>query len=163
MTKRQVLVIALITLLVAAVWTAVFLVMGRQKEDRKFVPPPFEENAEAGAPSETDDRYKMFDFAGVYSAGLIGEPEAKDGKAEICFASAETNTVWLKCKILSADDGTLLAETGVLTPGTFVRNVTLLKDLSGDVAVKYRVISYEPETYYSEGSVNISTTLHVLH
>ena len=103
----------------------------------------------------------MFDFAGVFTAGLIGEPEMKDGVAEIYFTSAAENTVWLKCKIL-AEDGTLLGETGVLKPGTYVQSVTIQKKLKHDTPIKYRVISYEPETYYSEGSANIATTLHIV-
>ena len=161
MTKRQVFIIILATFAFAAVWAAVIFVAVKKKDAGKFTPPPFEENAEPGAPEIDDERFKMFDFAGVYSAGLIGEPEARNGIVDIYFTSAETNTVWLKCKILS-EDGKLLAETGVLKPGTYVKSVTLQKEIKSDTPIKYRVISYTPETYYSEGSVNIGTTLHIV-
>lgn len=160
MSKRQIVILIAGALIVAAVWVAAALVMNNRKSPGGFTPPPFEEAAEEGMPELDDSRFQVFDFAGVFSAGLLPDPELKDGKADIYLSSPSTNTVWMKCKLLD-EDGKLLGETGVIRPGTYVKSVIITRQPGQDVPITYRVISYEPETYYSEGSVNIATTLHV--
>ena len=50
-----------------------------------------------------------------------------------------------------------MGETGLIKPGEYVRSVVFSKVPLAGVEISLRVMSYEPETYYSKGEVTLQT------
>jgi hypothetical protein len=69
------------------------------------------------------------------------------------------NQVWVKVKVIDAD-GNRLGETGLLRPGEYVESVQLSTDATSGL-VTLHIMGYEPDTYYSAGSVDFETTLNM--
>lgn len=68
--------------------------------------------------------------------------------------------MWLKVRLLT-EDGAVLGESGLLRPGQYVRSVTLTTVPEQTVPVLLKIMAYEPDTYYSAGSVVLQTQLRV--
>ena len=49
--------------------------------------------------------------------------------------------------------GNILGETGLIRPGEYVRSVNLTALPQPDAEVSYKIMSYEPDTYFSCGAV----------
>mgnify|MGYP007070148465 CR=1 FL=1 len=80
-----------------------------------------------------------------------------DGMLPVWFASDAGNDVWLKLRLRNAD-GEIIGETGILRPGEYVELMRLGENAAtGDVVLE--IMGYEPETYYSAGSVGLATAL----
>ena len=80
------------------------------------------------------------------------------GKAVVYFTNAEENSVYLKLRVLD-EDGNILGETGLLKPGEYVEGVELGETFSAGTTISLKIMSYEPDTYMSEGSVVLKTTI----
>lgn len=131
---------------------------GGRGETGEFVPPPFEEAAESGTPTVADESYtRIFRDGMSFSAHVTGRVILTDGAADLWFTSDRENEVWLKLRILD-EKGNILAETGLLKPGEYVKSVrfsTLPKD--GE-RIRLKIMAYEKETYESVGAVTLNTT-----
>ena len=123
----------------------------------EFVPPPFEEAAESGTPTVEDESYTQIFRDGMsFSAHVTGKVVLTDDTADLWFTNDSGNDVWLKLRILDGE-GKILAETGILKPGEYVKSVrftTLPKD---GAAIRLKIMAYEAETYYSAGAVTLNT------
>lgn len=123
-----------------------------------FTPPPFDAAAEKGAPAVPEGLgYQVLD-AQLFHAGVCGEITVADAAAYIWLTNPESNSVWLKLRIIDMS-GNILGETGLLTPGQYVQSVTLNTVPEPGTPVVLKIMAYEPETYYSAGSVSINTTI----
>ena len=69
------------------------------------------------------------------------------------------NQIWTKLRILD-QDGNIIGETGLLKPGQYVESVQL-NDVAVSGNVTLQVMGYEPDTYFSAGSVGLATTLNM--
>ena len=127
-----------------------------------FEPPAFESAAQVGMPAEADVPAEMA-FSEIYkdgmgfSAWLCGMPVVEDGQLVVWFANPEASGVWMKLRVQDAA-GELLGETGLLRPSEYVRAVSLEGGVSPGAQLKLRIMAYEPETYYSAGSVGVNVT-----
>lgn len=126
-----------------------------------FVAPPHDEAAVTGTPAVPEElgwaNLSVQQGYTVHVCGILNANE--DGTLPVWFASDAGNTVWVKLRILAAD-GTRLGETGILYPGEYVELVQLnAAAASGEV--KLQVLGYEPDTYYSAGSVGLTTALNL--
>ena len=152
----------LLTGAICAVCVAILVVVLMQgpRQEIRFTPPPFDETSAEGVPALTEaDGYRPID-AQVFKFSICGELVLQDGKTDIWLTNNAENTVWLKVRLTDAD-GNALGETGLIRPGEYVQSLKLtpLPEATADVAMV--VMSYEPETYYSMGSVTLYTTLMV--
>ena len=156
--KLMLLISGIICALCVAVMIAA-LIQGPGQEIR-FTPPPFEENAVEGVPPLTEaDGYKPID-AQVFRFSICGELTLEDGKTDVWLTNNAENAVWLKVR-LTDTEGKLLGETGLLRPGEYVQSLRLTTLPETATEVVMQVMSYEPDTYYSMGSVSLYTTLAV--
>lgn len=122
-----------------------------------FTPPPFEQAAQKGIPqvpqalgwSELDAR--------VFRVGICGVVQVTAGKADLWLTNPEDNDVWLKLRILD-DKNRILGETGLLRPGEYLQAVVFSAEPSPGDVLQLKIMAYEPETYYSAGSVVLNTT-----
>jgi len=163
--------IAIVCLLGAAIVAAliVLIVMAGASADRqqtvirgKFTPPPFESAAVTGVP-EVDEALGWSELAiregyVVHVCGMLNA--SADGIVPVWFSSDSGNSVWVKLRMRSGD-GSILGETGILKPGEYVESLQLrdMAALTSGMDVVLQVMGYEPETYYSAGSVGLATTL----
>lgn len=124
-----------------------------------FVPPEFDGAARDGVPTVSSDLgWSALTVQEGYNIHVCGVLKTDSSRSlPIWFANDPGNTVWVKLRI-TGSDGTILGETGLLKPGQYVELVQLNdKAASGDVTLQ--VMGYQPDTYYSAGSVGLATTL----
>lgn len=126
-----------------------------------FVPPKFESDAVNGTPTvDSSLGWAALTISADYSVHVCGVLNADStGSLPVYFTNDEGNTVWSKLRILNSDNE-VIGETGLLKPGQYVERVQLDKGaVSGDVTLQ--VMGYQPETYYSAGSVGLATKLQI--
>lgn len=164
LTKKQESAVALLAAACVVAAAVLVIVLSQPRTPRKgaFTPPPFEAAAQAGTP-EVDAALGWSELAvrEDYVVHVCGELDA-DGQDRVAvwFASGADNAVWVKLRLLD-ESGAVLGETGLLRPGEYVQYLTLTARPAADCPVTLRVMGYEPDTYYSAGSVALSTTLRV--
>lgn len=155
-TIHKVLFLAVVLCLIALTVMTAALCHAKPKT-AAFVPPPFEASAEVGTPAVPDGLGWQELDAQVFVVSVCGKLVINDSAADVWFTNPDENTVWLKLRVLDAD-GNTLGETGLIKPGEYVQSVpfeTLPKD--GET-VQFKIMSYEPETYYSMGAAVLNTT-----
>ncbi len=151
--KKRVLCLALAALSVLC------LCFAACSDEPQFVPPAFESTAVVGVPDIAvgEKGYDVKDAYGVYKVGVCGEVKVEDGKADVYLTNDAQNNVWLKLRVQDKNTGEILGETGLIKPGEYVRSVVFSKVPLAGVEISLRVMSYEPETYYSKGEITIYT------
>ena len=133
------------------------LAFGRPQIVQPFTPPPFDTAAKQGVPDVPGNLGWQELDAQAFQVGVCGEVFIIDNLADIWLTSPESNAVWLKLRVLDCN-GNILGETGLIKPGEYVRSVSL-NSIPDDPSIVLKVMAYEPETYHSAGSVNISTKI----
>lgn len=154
-------VIALgIALAVAVVVMIAVLAVPEESKVGEFVPPAFENNAVQGTPEVSEELgYSSPYMEGMaYRFSVCGNVTMEGENAIVYFTSAEENEVYIKLRILDGE-GNILGETGLLKPGEYVRKVQLSDTLPEGTAVKLKIMSYEPDTYLSAGTVSLNTQI----
>ena len=126
----------------------------------EFVPPPFDTSAEAGRPNVPENLgYSELYRGGMdFSAWVCGNVTLDGRDAAVYLTNPESNNVWMKLRITDAQ-GNILGETGLIRPGEYVKCVSLSRELPAGTAIKMKIMTYEPETYYSMGAVTLSTRI----
>lgn len=126
-----------------------------------FTAPEFDANAVVGVPTVPENLgWAVLDISEGYTVHVCGILNADaSGSLPVWFSSDADNTVWVKLRLLDAD-GNVLGETGILKPGEYVERMQLVEG-AHSCAVTLQVMGYEPETYYSAGSVGLATNLMV--
>lgn len=143
-----------------AVAVAAALVLALTGRQAAFVPPPFDPAAQNGVPDVPEDAgYGQLD-AQSYRFSAAGALTVRDGAVDVWLTDPADSTVWLKVRLLT-EDGAVLGESGLLRPGQYVRSVTLTTVPEQTVPVLLKIMAYEPDTYYSAGSVVLQTQLRV--
>lgn len=127
----------------------------------KFVPPDFDRNAISGIPEVPGE----YGWSEIYQDGMsfrVGISQKiilnADNQADVYLYNSESNDVWLKLRILD-DDGEILSESGLIKSGEYVKTVTFAESVHNGQKVKMKIMSYQPETYYSEGSIILNTII----
>lgn len=124
----------------------------------EFTPPPFESSAVVGSPTVPDNLGWQELDAKVYQVGICGRFLPKGTTADIWLTNPESNTVWLKVRVLD-EKGNTLGETGLLRPGEYVQSVELDTIPKTGTPIVLKIMAYQPDTYYSEGAVSLNTTI----
>lgn len=96
--------------------------------------------------------------ARAFTAGVCGVFAPREGRAEVWLTNPDTNTLWLKLRVLD-QDGNTLGETGLLRPGEYVRWVELENLPPAGSTVTLKLMAYEPDTYHSGGAASLQTTV----
>ena len=94
--------------------------------------------------------------ARAYLVGICGKFIPKGNAADVWLTNPESNAVWLKVRVLD-EKGNILGETGIAKPGEYVQSVTLDTVPKTGKPIVLKIMAYQPETYYSEGAVSLST------
>lgn len=143
----------------ALVLAALVLFFNRDALVRRgaFEAPPMEENAVAGAPEGLEESlsYQQMAVKEDYVVYLCATPRAADGRLTLYFTCAPENTDLMKIRILD-EAGELLGESGLLSPGTYLPQVALAREPASGEMITIQVMAYQPETYYSGGSIRLN-------
>lgn len=145
-------VISLVVMVVALTFS------GGEPKRVAFTPPPFDENAVQGTPDVPENLGWNEVDAQVYKTSICGVVAVEDGKADVWFTNPESNTVWLKLRVLDAE-GNTLGETGLIRPGEYVQSIVFETIPEAGDSIGLKLMAYEPETYYSAGSATLNTTV----
>lgn len=129
-----------------------------QSKQLPFIPPSFEENAILGTPNVPDGLGWGEVDAQVYKASVCGVISIDGNTADIWFANPDSNSVWLKLRVLDSE-GNILGETGIIKPGEYVQTITFVQIPEVGDTIGLKIMAYEPETYYSAGSAVLTTTV----
>lgn len=150
--------------LVLAIATGIILaVTGRPSGAQPdFVPPEFDLNAVAGTPTVPENLgwYEVYKTGMSFKASVCGEIKIKDKTAKIYFTSPQENTLWLKLRILN-EKGEVLGETALIKPGEYVPEITFETLPKNGKKIILKLMSYQPETYYSGGSASLTTVAQI--
>ena len=126
-----------------------------------FNVPEFDPEAKPGTPVVDENLgWAVLQISEGYTVHVCGILNADSaGRLPVYFTSDAGNQVWVKLRLLDSN-GKTLAESGILKPGEYVENIQLAEGThSGSVTLQ--VMGYEPETYYSAGTVGLATNLAV--
>lgn len=153
-------------LLTAAVCAAALAVMiavlvfgvGGRTEQTDFTPPSFDPSAVQGIPDVPDGLGWGELDAKAFKASVCGAVILNGDTADVWLTNPEENTVWLKLRVLDAQ-GNTIGETGLIKPGEYVQSVAFSTRPEDGGAVTLKLMAYEPETYYSGGSISLKTTV----
>ena len=148
----------LVCIVSLAVMTIVLAVTAEKREPLSFVPPPFESGAVRGVPDVPGDLGWGEVDAQAYRVSVCGVIIPDGNRADVWFTNPETNSVWLKLRILDSG-GSVIGETGIIRPGEYVQKVTFSEVPAAGETIELKLMAYEPETYYSAGSASLTTTV----
>jgi hypothetical protein len=160
MDKSQKIILAVVAVLLAVALVVVVLVAASNRHRQgTFTPPPFEETAVVGTPTVSDEtlRYNYAKITDELAVGLCATCERVEDDLLIYFTSLEHNAAWVRVKVYD-EKGKLCGESGLLRPGEYVERIPLTSSPGGKT-LKIKVLSYEPETYYSLGSAELTVNL----
>ena len=145
-------------LIVGIIVTVIVAVMGGNSN--KFTPPPFDKAAVSGMPEIEDESlaYSALALKEGFIMNACANPVVENGEAIVYFTSDANNTVWVRLMLFTVD-GEQLGSTGLLRAGEYVRSIALTHEITEDTPIIMKFLSYEPKTYYSQGSVDINVVL----
>ena len=129
-----------------------------QTEMGEFTPPPFDSSAVVGTPAVPDGFGWQELDAQAYIVGICGKFIPNGNAADIWLTNPESNTVWLKVRVLD-EKGNILGETGLVRPGEYVQFVELDNVPKAGTPIVLKIMAYQPDTYYSEGAVSLNTAI----
>lgn len=160
MKKYRVLIAVLFFLCAVSIVVMIICLNKTPTYKATFVPPKFDVLAKKGIPSvEQAEEYGLgtIEKDGIpYKTAICGKVIVRNQKAFIFFTNYEENTVWLKLRVLNVE-GNTIAETGLIKPGEYLETVALFKPMENGEKVKLKIMAYEPDTYYSAGSITLNT------
>jgi len=145
---------------VCVVVMIVALCIPKEAEKGEFVPPAFDSAAVVGTPEVPEN----LGYSAPYQEGMAyrfsvcGNVTMDGTTATVYMTNPAENEVYLKLRVLD-ENGNILGETGLLKPGEYVKTVELTKQLAVGTSIKLKIMSYEPETYYSAGSAVLNTAI----
>lgn len=134
------------------------LFFGEPQIQMEFTPPPFEESAEKGIPNVPGNLGWDELNASAFKVSVCGKVFFENEKAVVWFTNPDENTLWLKLRIIDSE-GDIIGETGIIRPGEYIKDVSLSGEISDGMPIILKVMSYEPETYYSAGAISLNTVI----
>ena len=161
--KNDSILIALVCITaIAVIFVGVSIIFILDREPVGFIPPEFDNNAMSGAPEVPDEMgyLEVYKEGMSFNSFICGEVNIIEGKADIYFTNPEKNTLWMKLRIFDAN-GNVIAETGLIKPNEYLKTVTFDKVPANNSKITIKIMTYEPNTYYSGGAVSLNTVAKV--
>lgn len=127
----------------------------------EFVPPGADANAAVGSPDVPEElNHREMKINETFSVSMCATPVLEEQGVRLYVTSPDTNTAWVSVKVYDAS-GALIGQSGILRPGEYVEYVPLTIAPKKNFNVTVKILSYEPETYYSLGSADAMVTITV--
>ena len=152
--------ILLIIAVLSVITMIIALSLSEKDEKGEFIPPEFDAAAVKGIPDVPENLgySSPYQDGMAYRFSVCGYMTMDSNKAVVYFTNAAENDVYLKLRLLDVN-GKTLGETGLLKPGEYVKDVELNVIPSAGTGIILKIMSYEPDTYMSAGSVTLKTTI----
>lgn len=159
---KNVIIPILSILCVLSIIVMLVAIFNAPQNEVKFVPPNFEVEAIKGIPEPPKELgwSELYQDGMNYRVGICGNIIAYENIADIYFSNSNDNKVWLKLRVLD-ENNNIIGETGLLKPDEYVKSVKLDVSVQDDQKIKLKIMAYEPETYYSEGSIILNTNIKI--
>lgn len=157
--KNKYLIQSAVLCAVALTVMVLALLFGKPQIQAEFAPPAFDIRAQIGVPEVPENLGWTELDAKEFRVSLCGVVAPSNGTADIWLTNPGENDVWLKLRVLGSD-GKILGETGLITPGQYVRTITLGEIPEAGTPIALKVMAYESETYYSAGSISVNTQIY---
>lgn len=160
--KNDRIIVILSVLCALSVVLMIVSLCGHENDNAGFVAPPFDETAKQGMPHNEESA--RFGWAEIsqdeipYKTAVCGKLQIVDKQAVVFLTNYADNDVWLKLRVLDGD-GKTIAETGLAKPGEYIESVQFTEAMKDGEVIKLKIMAYEPETYYSVGSIVLNTTI----
>lgn len=154
--KRIIKVLTAVVSIVCLISVIIFFNKDNFIQKGEFIVPPKEVNAINGKPTDNIDDC-MYEEAKVrddYRVYLCALPTIKDNKLNIYFTSVDTNKGLMKIKVLDSKSNTI-GESGLIEPNSYIKEVSLNKELKDKEKITIRVMNYEKDTFYSLGEIKL--------
>lgn len=129
--------------------------------ERPYVPPEFDKTAQTGVPQPPENSgYSAVEAQGIFSFSVVGAMyQQEDGSLVLDLTNPETNDVNIQCEIVN-EDGKILYKSGAIRPGEYVERLhPLYKFPNEAMNIEMKVYAFEPQTWYSKGSVSLHNVL----
>lgn len=159
MEKTHKIVLSVLAVVLLGIITACVIVSqcgGKEQISPEFSAPAFDNNAvilNVGDIPQTAE-YKSLTIKDGFKISMSSVVTITDNSADIYFTSDINNIAWLKVEILSADGKTSFGESGLLKQGEGLKQIELDSLPDGDELI-VKILSYEPDTYYSLGTATV--------
>lgn len=121
----------------------------------QFNAPDHDPTAVSGVP-QVEDSARQFGWLQMgddIRLAMCGCPGLTQDGLELYVTSDSGNYAWLLVKVLD-EAGNELGRSGLIRPGEYVQTVTLSETPAPGSTVTVKILTYEPETYYSLGSAS---------
>ena len=127
----------------------------------KFVAPKMDATAVEGNPEGIDKQftYQEMLIKEDYVVGLCATPKVERNILTIYFTSNINNKNLLKVRIFDKN-GVILGESGLIKPNSYIKDIELNRYLEDNESISIKVMSYEKDTYYSNGSFKLNVFVH---
>jgi hypothetical protein len=161
--QKHILILFSIILVIAAAVTFFSVRHYNRAAASGFTAPAFDRNARTGVPEglDADSGYSRIEMAEGFVVALCGNLTADEkGRVDVYFTADQDNTVWVRLLLLS-EEGEELGATGILKPGEYVQTVQLDTVPEASETITLKILSYEPQTYYSKGSASATAVLNI--
>lgn len=157
---KKALIPMLSVLCILSITIMIIALCNDSKDEVVFVPPSFDAEAIEGTPEPPQALgWSEIGQDGMsYKVGICGNIIINNGKADVYFSNCETNTVWIKLRVLDEQDN-IIYETGLIKPNEYIRSIKFDGEIQNGEKIKMKIMAYEPETYYSEGSITLNTSV----
>ena len=148
--------------LVGVIVALVIVLQPKEMEVGEFVPPAFDSGATEGTPTVPEGMgySELYRDGMAFSASVCGVVNVEDGKADIYFTNSAENTLWMKIRIFD-ESNKIIAESGLIKPNEYVKTVTFNTVPADGSKIRMKIMTYEPNTYYSGGAVSMTTVANV--
>lgn len=158
---RSILIPVLFVLCVISAIMMIIVLFKLPQENAVFVVPGFDGGTVKGTPEPPQELgwAEIYQYGIDYRVSICGNIIVKENTADIYFLNAEKNTVWLKLRIMD-EQNSIICETGLIRPGEYIKSVSFNNEIYNGEKIKLKIMAYEPDTYYSAGSIVLNTNIH---
>lgn len=145
----------------ALVLAAAALTGGYRLMNPPYVPPAFDPAAVSGVPAPPENMgYGEISAQGGFSFSIAGTMyQQEDGSLALYLTNPAAGGINLMCEVAN-DHGEIIYKSGVLRPGEYVEKLQPLRKLPNEaMKIEVSVYAFEPETWYSRGTIALANIL----
>ena len=157
--NQKIIIISSIIIFIALFTGVIVLFLNKDKITKRseFIVPELEAFSIEGKPENVDETltYQEIRVKENYIVSICATPKEKNEKLTLYFTSSEKNVDLLKVRIFD-ENNNLLGESGLLKPNSYVKDIILNRSLKENQGISVKVMSYEKDTYYSNGSFKLN-------
>lgn len=163
MEKSQKIILSVLAVVFVGITITCFVFSkygGKEQISPTFVAPAFDDNAVILSSEEIPQsaQYKSLSIKSDFEISMASVVAINDNVADVYFTSKTTNTAWLKIEVLSSDGKIFYGESGLLNAGETIKQIKLNSNPPGEELI-IKILSYEPDTYYSMGTATVRVTI----